>query len=299
MDNFCTMFGRIIDWIDRTQTPPLPWLGQAGGRLSNPPAEQIEIMYAVRGSWDKIHIGEKIYSIPNRHVGMHNIHFGNSADEPADDHLAWCLFLDISTAKGFGDLQKAPFCASVPVTEPDRLHQAFTTLMHRCVSLFGHGWTYPHGKFAYPHDAHQQIAKSSRLFIKTALLELLTCLLQEGERSGTRAEELPQAISRALEFICQHYADGDVFLDTIAADAGLSVDHFGRLFRKHIGMAPMRYLQELRIEKSRFLLSHTDLFVEEIARAVGFRDQFYFSRIFHRQAGFSPTDYRQNERAKA
>jgi AraC-like DNA-binding protein len=82
----------------------------------------------------------------------------------------------------------------------------------------------------------------------------------------------------------------------VAAQAGLSVDHFGRIFRAALQMSPMQYLQAVRIEHSRFLLHHTRLTIGEIANETGFRDPYYFSRVFHKVVGVSPREYRSGGR---
>lgn len=298
MDNFCMMAARLLDWIDRTAVPPLPWVGTARGRVWNPPARHMEIIFAIKNDWNDLRIGDRPHAVRQGEVGIHSVHHGNYGEPPEEERIAWGLFLDLSKVTGFDDLQKTPFAAAVRVTEPDRLERAFACLQGRCTTLFGGNFGYPTGKMAYPANAGVILAKSSQMFVKAALLELMTCILQEGERAGKSAPALPETLAKGLEFISLHYADSDIYLDTIAAAADLSEDHFGRIFRRHIGCSPMQYLQEFRIEKSRFLLSNTDLFVEEVARSVGFRDQFYFSRLFQRKTGQSPTAFRAAARVR-
>jgi AraC-like DNA-binding protein len=73
----------------------------------------------------------------------------------------------------------------------------------------------------------------------------------------------------------------------------LSESHFGRLFRDETGVAPMKFLRDLRIARACELLRRTHLHVAEIAYDVGYSDPAYFSRLFHRQTGTSPRAYRQ------
>ena len=57
------------------------------------------------------------------------------------------------------------------------------------------------------------------------------------------------------------------------------------------------YLTELRMEKAKELLGSQDkVFVKDVATQVGYKDQFYFSRIFHTWTGMSPSEYIENEK---
>ncbi len=65
-----------------------------------------------------------------------------------------------------------------------------------------------------------------------------------------------------------------------------------RLFRKYTGQSYNQYLTGLRMERAKQLMrENRELFVRDIAEMTGYRDQFYFSRIFHAYTGKSPADY--------
>lgn len=63
-------------------------------------------------------------------------------------------------------------------------------------------------------------------------------------------------------------------------------------FKKSMGICPKKYLLQLRIKRAKELLTDHDRQVTEVARIVGYEDPFYFSRLFKRQTGHSPTEYR-------
>ncbi len=63
-------------------------------------------------------------------------------------------------------------------------------------------------------------------------------------------------------------------------------------FKKFMGICPKKYLLQLRIKRAKELLIDHDRKVTEVARIVGYEDPFYFSRLFKRQTGYSPTEYR-------
>ena len=78
----------------------------------------------------------------------------------------------------------------------------------------------------------------------------------------------------------------------LAALSGLSPSRLQAVFRDAFGVAPMRYLQRLRLDRARSLLLSTDLPVAEIAATCGFPDPFNFSRLFKQRSGSSPLHYR-------
>lgn len=81
-------------------------------------------------------------------------------------------------------------------------------------------------------------------------------------------------------------------LPEMARAAGLSRFHFLRRFKRATGTTPWRYLTELRLARAKNLLIDPACSVAGAARAAGFADPAYFSRLFHRRTGISPREYR-------
>ncbi|MBR5528242.1 MAG: AraC family transcriptional regulator [Clostridia bacterium] len=101
------------------------------------------------------------------------------------------------------------------------------------------------------------------------------------------------------EFLSKNY-HSDVKIDAVADMFNYSRNHLYSLFKKQYGMSPKEYLLDLRIEKAKLLLSDPDLdiSVKETAYALGFRDPFYFSKLFSSRTGLSPAKYRAEKRKK-
>jgi AraC family transcriptional regulator len=85
-----------------------------------------------------------------------------------------------------------------------------------------------------------------------------------------------------------------VSLADLAASAGLSPFHFGRVFRAAMGVPPHRFLTRMRIDVARRRLMHTDLSVTEIARLCGFGSASQFSTAFRRETGMAPRTFRRS-----
>ncbi|MHB9025778.1 MAG: helix-turn-helix domain-containing protein [Armatimonadota bacterium] len=97
----------------------------------------------------------------------------------------------------------------------------------------------------------------------------------------------------AIQFMHTHYTE-PLTLDALAGVALLSASRFAHLFRARIGVSPMRYLQQVRIEEARRLLATTMNPINDIARRVGFSDPLHFSRVYKTVTAHSPTAYRQS-----
>ena len=85
----------------------------------------------------------------------------------------------------------------------------------------------------------------------------------------------------------------DINIEEYAVSRGMSVSWFIRNFKKFTGITPMQFITSIRITNAQMLLETTNYAVNEIARIVGYDNPLYFSRLFHKQKGCSPSEYRK------
>jgi AraC-like DNA-binding protein len=85
----------------------------------------------------------------------------------------------------------------------------------------------------------------------------------------------------------------DMNVEFLARKAGLSRSHFSREFSNEIGLTPVQFVLELKLNKAKELLLNTDMSVKEVARESGFFDAAHFCRQFSKFTGFSPAIYRR------
>jgi AraC family transcriptional regulator, arabinose operon regulatory protein len=107
-------------------------------------------------------------------------------------------------------------------------------------------------------------------------------------------DDLPAAIERTLQHLRLYYHKG-IRVSDLATMAGMSPSHFTRTFRAAIGSAPIDWLRHYRINQARRRLLESKDPVKEVARQVGYSDQFYFSKDFKRYTGLAPSAYREAE----
>ena len=96
---------------------------------------------------------------------------------------------------------------------------------------------------------------------------------------------------KVKEFIQKNYYN-DISVKDMAKSFHFSRNYLYMLLKKEYEISPQAYLLNYRIEKAKELLKYEQkLTVSEVARAVGFRDPLYFSRIFHKKVGVPPSEF--------
>lgn len=104
--------------------------------------------------------------------------------------------------------------------------------------------------------------------------------------------ERPDFIGRCMSYIRDHLLE-ELTVERIAAALYISPSHLSRSFRKRIGMTPLNYIRNCRVNLARNALITSGDNIEEIALRIGFQDSKYFSRVFKKETGLSPREYRQ------
>ena len=104
-----------------------------------------------------------------------------------------------------------------------------------------------------------------------------------------------QVIDRVKEFVMNNYRDPELSLSSAAEYASVSTGYLSGLFKKESGTNFVKYLTDVRMEKSMQLLRTTDMKTYEIAYETGFSNPHYFSISFKKYTGMSPSEFRAKE----
>mgnify|MGYP003735104917 FL=1 len=99
-------------------------------------------------------------------------------------------------------------------------------------------------------------------------------------------------VHRALEFIGRSYAD-PISLRDVAEHVGLSTCRLAHLTKDFTGQSVLQVIHQVRIRRAEELLAKTSQSCADIAYAVGFGDQSYFTHLFKRETGLTPARYRK------
>ena len=137
-------------------------------------------------------------------------------------------------------------------------------------------WTYK--KFAYKKKC------------MSILYEIIT-LLEVNEICEYIGEDKLAIIRPAMEYLEKHYNDFQINVSILASQVSVSEAYFRKLFTSVYKIPPSRYIQTIRINKAKDLLNSRMHSVGEIAELVGFSNIYYFSNVFKKETGFSPSAF--------
>jgi signal transduction histidine kinase/AraC-like DNA-binding protein/ABC-type sugar transport system substrate-binding protein len=114
-------------------------------------------------------------------------------------------------------------------------------------------------------------------------------------RAGTAAQRL---VRRAIAYIHENYAE-TLTREQMATHLAVSENYLTNCFQKEMGISPLTFLNRFRIKEACKLLEEGNQTITAVALAVGFNDLTYFARVFHREMGVSPSEYRRGVRKSA
>lgn len=138
----------------------------------------------------------------------------------------------------------------------------------------------------------QQATAADRITTLAGLLHFFAALAQSVTPGCGTAGNTHPAVIEAIRLLAQDVSEA-WSMTQLAERVGLSAAYLSRLFREQIGVPPMTYLHQQRMEEATNLLLHTDWPILHIALHVGFSEQNYFARCFKTYYGLSPTQYRK------
>lgn len=123
---------------------------------------------------------------------------------------------------------------------------------------------------------------------KTAIMNMiLSCFIKESLISANSDSPM----LTVAEKINSCY-DKNLTVAALAAEFGYSIDYFSHVFKKTFGISPQKFIINKRIAAAKHLLLTTDNTVAQIALSCGFTDPLYFTRIFSKEMGASPTAFK-------
>ncbi len=166
--------------------------------------------------------------------------------------------------------------------------------------------------FTDEHSLHPDLSRSmeiaisewrgKEIFYTASILAEIARMTAAVLRSwGYREEESLEYRNRmrvapTVRYIESHYAER-LRLEDLAATLYLSPDHFGKLFRSTVGLTPIEYINNVRVDAAMRLLASTDAPIAEISSASGFANANYFHKVFHDLVGVGPAALRKRWRA--
>ncbi|WP_018933902.1 helix-turn-helix transcriptional regulator [Gracilibacillus lacisalsi] len=134
---------------------------------------------------------------------------------------------------------------------------------------------------------------NNQLLIDNLMVQLLLWI--DRNRREYHEQTGNQHIKKALTYIHEHY-DTEIKVERLASITHLHPSYLHKIFRRSQGMTINQYITKVRLEKAKMLLVNTEIPVTEISNYVGVNTSQYFSNLFKKETGLSPSAYREHSR---
>ena len=132
-------------------------------------------------------------------------------------------------------------------------------------------------------------AEEVRGFLKDVLTVAINLRDAEAQKRGN------DIIDNAVKYINEHYSDEDISLDSVAEEINISANYLSALFSNKVGLSFVEYITRKRMARAKILLRNTSKRSGEIANEIGYKDPRYFSFVFKKNQGCTPSQYRNGE----
>lgn len=221
--------------------------------------------FYLNGQDETIDAGNMVLYRPKEE--QHYVYYGKDRTEVFWVHFTGSDVRNILRKYGFNERQHVYFVGNVP--EYRRIYQDMISELQKCPPFFEENLT----------------LSMNRLLI------LISRQLQSAARGREMSVYTRAAMENAMQYFDSHYSE-EINIEEFAASKAMSISWFIRCFREYSGTTPKQYLMQLRIRNAQILLRQTAFSISEIGGIVGFENALYFSRVFRRQTGMSPSEYR-------
>ncbi|MBO4609679.1 MAG: response regulator [Lachnospiraceae bacterium] len=151
---------------------------------------------------------------------------------------------------------------------------------------------FSYAKEAVQHHAFDYLLKPIK---EEDLQRVMTAILKERGEAPDEEKQTPvndKMIDSVVSDIREHYME-DISLTSLAAKYNVSMGSLSKMIKDHLQLNFSDYIASLRIQRAKELLSDETLSIQEIAEIVGYNDYFYFTKVFKKIEGISPSKYRK------
>jgi len=169
----------------------------------------------------------------------------------------------------------------------------------RCVIISGHD-DFAYAKDALKNHVYDYLLKPINLDELKATLsrienDLLTSQMKFTNELASSGYTPENIVELTKEYILKNYQE-QISLTAMASSFGYSLSYLTKIFIKHVGLSPVKYIRDCRINAAKQLLRNPRIPINIICKKVGYLDPFHFSKTFKQAVGVSPSEYRiQNE----
>ncbi len=231
--------------------------------------DEVWIILGLKKLLDKLNIGAYVIGTANN---------GLTAKEEIGHFKPDVVFADIRMP-GLSGLE---LLQAIPEVSPES----------KVVIISGYA-EFSYAQEAVQHHAYDYLLKPIK---PEELSRVMTAIINE--RDGVTDEERMPVVSdrmidNVLSDIREHYME-DISLTSLSAKYNISMGHLSKLIKEQLSVNFSDYIASLRIQRAKELLRDDSLSIQEISEIVGYNDYFYFTKVFKKVEGISPSKYRKS-----
>ena len=231
--------------------------------------DEVWIILGLKKLLDKLNIGAYVIGTANN---------GLTAKEEIGHFKPDVVFADIRMP-GLSGLE---LLQAIPEVSPES----------KVVIISGYA-EFSYAQEAVQHHAYDYLLKPIK---PEELSRVMTAIINE--RDGVNDEERMPVVSdrmidNVLSEIREHYME-DISLTSLSAKYNISMGHLSKLIKEQLSVNFSDYIASLRIQRAKELLRDDSLSIQEISEIVGYNDYFYFTKVFKKVEGISPSKYRKS-----
>lgn len=231
--------------------------------------DEVWIILGLKKLLDKLNIGAYVIGTANN---------GLTAKEEIGHFKPDVVFADIRMP-GLSGLE---LLQAIPEVSPES----------KVVIISGYA-EFSYAQEAVQHHAYDYLLKPIK---PEELSRVMTAIINE--RDGVTDEERMPVVSdrmidNVLSDIREHYME-DISLTSLSVKYNISMGHLSKLIKEQLSVNFSDYIASLRIQRAKELLRDDSLSIQEISEIVGYNDYFYFTKVFKKVEGISPSKYRKS-----
>jgi len=149
------------------------------------------------------------------------------------------------------------------------------------------------------HQLRNELDHPSALridLIKTYLLQILIYLLRkiENKKDSNSSELWKKSVVKEVRQYIERYHNRVLRLSEIAQEVSISANYLNSIFKSETGHTVMQYIEDYKIDKAKHYLGEANTSIQSVASSLGYYDQYHFSKIFKKETGLTPTQYRKS-----
>ena len=135
----------------------------------------------------------------------------------------------------------------------------------------------------------------AQILVKNRMIETLIAMVRQLdlEDKGLTGKQWQQSVVSEVEDYLHHHCTDRIELQDLADHMAMSVKHLNRIFKDVTGTTIINYANQVRLEQAKYYLSTTTMKIKDIAELLNYYDQYHFGRIFKKNIGVSPMEFRK------